>query len=221
MTVSDSSVLASAYLESAIYFSATALCCYDYCLTLGDEIQYVWTRKRPLSLLLFCGFRYPAVLNTIFVILGSRAWPGWQSNYSCLVLIRTEMVLNIVLLISAAVFTALRIYAIYGLKLSIFLIVFLLGIINPAIYMIYSLVALRPGLFTDGHIVFCASFSNSADRLSYMNWIIGARVSSLLADGLVLVLTWYKLFRVRSEAANACSTSLVSVLITDTGVYFL
>ncbi|KAH9831005.1 uncharacterized protein C8Q71DRAFT_784054 [Rhodofomes roseus] len=68
-------------LGSALYYSVTALCCYDYCLTLGDEIQYIWASKRTLSVLLFCGFRYPAVFNTIFVVLGANAFPSWQSEY--------------------------------------------------------------------------------------------------------------------------------------------
>ena len=117
-----------------------ALCCYDYCLTLGDEILYVWRKRLSISTLLFCGIRYPAVINTVFMILGLNSWPSWQSNHvrtsgrspkshtdrayyrgqvmvfrriergyaetdysaSCMVLVRTEMVLNIILLTSAA-----------------------------------------------------------------------------------------------------------------------
>ena len=58
-----------------------ALCCYDYCLTLGDEILYVWRKRLSISTLLFCGIRYPAVINTVFMILGLNSWPSWQSNY--------------------------------------------------------------------------------------------------------------------------------------------
>lgn len=84
-------------LQSMLYFSATgtphwkflpcsklrypsALCCYDYCLTLGDEIQYVWRNKPSISTILFCGFRYPAVVNTVFMILGLHAWLSWQND---------------------------------------------------------------------------------------------------------------------------------------------
>ena len=69
-----------------------------------------------------------------------------------MVLVRTEMVLNIILLISAAGmayilearqtpfslrvllgFTSLRIYAIYGMNRFVFLVVLVLGLMNPAI----------------------------------------------------------------------------------------
>ncbi|KAH9831006.1 uncharacterized protein C8Q71DRAFT_317713 [Rhodofomes roseus] len=131
------------------------------------------------------------------------------------------MVLTVVLLTSAAVFTALRVYAIYGMRCWILSIVLFLGVINPAIYIIYSFVALTPGLYAHGPLMFCASFTKGNNDSVVSSWIIGARASSLLADGLVLALTWWKLFRARSKTDSASATSLTSTLVTDTGIYFL
>ncbi|KAI0729809.1 hypothetical protein C8Q72DRAFT_777352, partial [Fomitopsis betulina] len=56
-----------------------ALCCYDYCLTFASEVELVWSRKFSLPTALLYAFRYPAVLNTLFITLVYFPW-GWQSN---------------------------------------------------------------------------------------------------------------------------------------------
>ncbi|KZT72286.1 hypothetical protein DAEQUDRAFT_722950 [Daedalea quercina L-15889] len=217
----DADEIRALYLQNTLYYSAVALCCYDYLLTLGDEIAYVWRSKRRLSALLFCGFRYPALLNTVFMILGSRAFPSWQSNHSCFILVQAQSVGAMLTMASAAMFTALRLSAIYDKSLWIFWIVFLTGMTSPAISTYFSVI-LKPDLVTIGPLTTCAGYVSDDQKSSYNAstlLVIVRSALSLLADALVFVLTWRKLIRARE--ATRCSMSLVSVLIEDTAIYFL
>jgi len=90
------------FLENSLYFAATALCCYDFCLTFGREVQFVWHAKQSMATLLFYCFRYPALLNTIFVVLGYLPWLNWQTTQSCVIIVIFEMAGDILILTSSA-----------------------------------------------------------------------------------------------------------------------
>ncbi|EED79241.1 predicted protein [Postia placenta Mad-698-R] len=77
--------LAQFNYECYIYLSATAFFCYDYCLTFSDEVRFVWNARPSVIAVVFYTFRYTALFNTVFMILGLHAWPSWQSDqYSAL-----------------------------------------------------------------------------------------------------------------------------------------
>ncbi|KZT04456.1 uncharacterized protein LAESUDRAFT_751099 [Laetiporus sulphureus 93-53] len=84
MRMSAEAELASAmidyYREIDLYVAATALCCYDYGLTLPDEIQYIWKSKLSSVSALFYAFRYTAVFNVIFVVLTLSPTQNWQND---------------------------------------------------------------------------------------------------------------------------------------------
>ncbi|TFY58320.1 hypothetical protein EVJ58_g6490 [Rhodofomes roseus] len=142
------------YFENFLYFSATTLCCYDWCLTLGREIDLIWKSEQSLVTILFYGLRYPAVLNTVIELLSRITWRSWQSNarfavallapyrsqyqlnessYSCAILLRTQVAFAAIILTSAAVFASLRIYAVFDRNRWIAIAVLLLGLIYPFI----------------------------------------------------------------------------------------
>ncbi|KAI0642707.1 hypothetical protein C8Q79DRAFT_230034 [Trametes meyenii] len=59
-----------------LFFSATALFCFDYALTLPQEAQRIWKLKlTPSALISYC-VRYPALFSTPFVILDQTRWRG-------------------------------------------------------------------------------------------------------------------------------------------------
>ncbi|KZT69905.1 hypothetical protein DAEQUDRAFT_737672 [Daedalea quercina L-15889] len=75
------SLLSEDRLLNFLVLSSQALCCYDYCLTFAGEVEYVWSRKFSLPAALFYAFRYPAVLNTLFIALGYFPWRSWQTPH--------------------------------------------------------------------------------------------------------------------------------------------
>lgn len=208
--------LAQFNYECYIYIAATAFYCYDYCLTFSDEVRFVWKARPSVIAALFYVFRYTALFNTVFMILGLHAWPSWQSDRSCTILVRTEMVCNILLLSSAALFGAFRVYAICDRRLLPFVATLLLGLINPAIS-IYTFIINEPILITFPRLT-CGLQTQEEYAQLYDKLIQGARGSSLLFDLVVLIITWTKL---RVAAMDIRSQARVSVvLIRDTTFYF-
>jgi len=205
--------LEQGYLENCLYFAATALCCYDYFLTFDREVIYVWNGKFTFANALFYCFRYPALLNTIFVVLGYASWPSWQSTKSCVIIVRFEMAGDILILVTSALFTAMRIYAMFYRNKCLFTLVLVLGFINPAIS-IYTFVISTP--------VLVDQVCDIDTRIASNGWMIGARISSLVFDGFVMLLTWFRTRRIKLPTSDGIFSddTVNAILIRDTAVYF-
>ncbi|KAI0734228.1 hypothetical protein C8Q72DRAFT_792040 [Fomitopsis betulina] len=121
------------YFEDYMLFSAIALIVYDYILTFDREVRFVWASRQSLGTFLFYGFRYPAVFNIVLVLLARLTFPSWQSSWIPCVIAFPEMALDIIVLVSATVFAASRIYAIYNRNWILFSLVLVFGLVNPAI----------------------------------------------------------------------------------------
>ncbi|OCH92830.1 hypothetical protein OBBRIDRAFT_725989, partial [Obba rivulosa] len=95
-----------------------ALCVYEYALTFNDEVRYIWKASFSVPAILFYVSRYSALLNTIWVFLEIIKWPG--RNISVL-------------------FAAIRVYAITGSAIWLFMLTLVLYSINPAILLVSSI----------------------------------------------------------------------------------
>ncbi|OBZ67946.1 hypothetical protein A0H81_12106 [Grifola frondosa] len=60
---------------STLYYTATALFCYDYILTFGSEVQFMWRSKLSIAAIVFYVVRYAALFNTLFTILETLQGP--------------------------------------------------------------------------------------------------------------------------------------------------
>ncbi|EIW55122.1 uncharacterized protein TRAVEDRAFT_100228, partial [Trametes versicolor FP-101664 SS1] len=89
-----------------------ALFCFDYCLTFGREVDFVWKRGLSVSTVLFYAARYPAFFSTIFVILDIVPFKGMSIS---------------------VMFSSLRVYALWDRNRCVLAAVLLLGMANPAI----------------------------------------------------------------------------------------
>lgn len=124
----------------------------------------------------------------------------------------TESALNTILLTSAAGFAATRVYAIFGQNVWLFLITLVLGLLPPAIS-IYTFTLITPISLSTG---VCGYYTN-VDHL-YQSCTIGIRASSLVFDGVILILTCAKM---QGFFPLHPRTMLYTVLMRDTTVYFL
>ncbi|KZT07031.1 uncharacterized protein LAESUDRAFT_725365 [Laetiporus sulphureus 93-53] len=208
--------------ENYFFFSVTVLCCYDYILTLDREIKYIWKADLSLATSLYYAFRYAALFNTIMVLLTRIAWPSWQSISTCGIVLRVQMVLDIIVLVSATIFAALRVYAIFSCNKWMFGLVLLSGMINPVIS-IYIFVITSPDLFAVTGFQACI-FSIVGSLPSYETWMIAARAASLVSDGLVLTLTCMKTVRKTDFKLgfikSSPGSSLQDILLRDTTLCF-
>ncbi|KAH6891679.1 hypothetical protein BKA70DRAFT_1571856 [Coprinopsis sp. MPI-PUGE-AT-0042] len=67
-------------LEYAIQCSSLAILYFDYILTFGDEIAYVWMRKRRVSTILYVCCRYSLVSNIVYILGISEHFNGLKCN---------------------------------------------------------------------------------------------------------------------------------------------
>ncbi|KAH9836385.1 uncharacterized protein C8Q71DRAFT_858367 [Rhodofomes roseus] len=235
------------YFENFLYFSATTLCCYDWCLTLGREIDLIWKSEQSLVTILFYGLRYPAVLNTVIELLSRITWRSWQSNarfavallapyrsqyqlnessYSCAILLRTQVAFAAIILTSAAVFASLRIYAVFDRNRWIAIAVLLLGLIYPFIVVfVFSYSTPVVSGFLGYQVCTIGTAGGDAtDDVDWSTWahfMMGARAAALLSDGLVMVLTAFKTFRIKTRTSVTSRGRMVTdIMLRDTLLYF-
>ncbi|KAI0716601.1 hypothetical protein C8Q76DRAFT_794885 [Earliella scabrosa] len=175
-------------------------------------------------------------VRTLPVFGNSAPADDWHDR--CSVVVRTEMLMCIILLAFAAVFSGLRAFALVRHK-NLAIVVIALGMISPAISLI-GLMAFVTLLVNPFHTcVFTTTISEktfgeyvpiylfalvvTSDALSLaVVGLIVARVCTVLADVIVLAVTWTRTWRMRVEAASAnLKSTLAAVLWKNGTVYFI
>ncbi|KAI0070570.1 hypothetical protein K474DRAFT_1680049 [Panus rudis PR-1116 ss-1] len=155
-------------LANGFAVAATTLLYYDYIMTLPAEIRCMWRRPINAGTILFFINRYISLLYRALMLVQMSSWAALDESVADM--------------LTASVMMALRIHALWRGSLSIFIVLFVLGLVAPAINII---VALPPPLVGCGEIVNLQT--PTANFLSIFN-----RVFAMCFDALVLVLTWMK-----------------------------
>ncbi|KAH9922461.1 uncharacterized protein B0H18DRAFT_879334 [Fomitopsis serialis] len=138
---------------------------------------------------------------------------------SCVIIIRLQMAGDVLILTSAAVFAAMRIYALFHQNRTLLVLILVLGLVNPVISM-YTFINSTPILFhvtptyqtcsIDTPYISNLMHSDLAVVGAYCKQgMLGARVSSVVSDSLVLILTW------KGTRNVAISHGLKKTLMTD------
>ncbi|KZT07142.1 uncharacterized protein LAESUDRAFT_749510 [Laetiporus sulphureus 93-53] len=204
------------FLELSLYTSAKVLVLYDYLLTIGDEYHYIWKARLSFPCVLFYACRYSAVLSCAVTVWSMMSLATWSTPASCIAIMILQMVCDTVLLTSAAVFAALRIYAIYRGSKSVFALVLLLSLVNPALTS-YSFVVTRShALLLPDSQATCWVTSSISGSI-YDKWVIGGRAASVLADIIVFVLTWLE---TRQSRENSLENGLHNLMLINTAWSF-
>ncbi|EMD35689.1 hypothetical protein CERSUDRAFT_75233 [Gelatoporia subvermispora B] len=198
-TSQDIQIVRLAQVSLICYFSATTFYCYDYFLTLDDEVEYIWQKKFSFPTFIFYVVRYLALLDTLFVIAEAYPWPG-QTDLSCVILGWMESAIYVALPLAAAGLT------------------FLLGVVNPVV-LIYCLLTESFGVSSPIPLTCGANITINATVWESRTpaGVIGTRASSVLSDGLVLLLTWMKTYPVNSFRGSGMlhNNSVSHVLFRD------
>ncbi|KAI0366870.1 hypothetical protein BV20DRAFT_1094260 [Pilatotrama ljubarskyi] len=192
ISAADALEIASA-VNSEAFVAAIALYCFDYSLTLAREVERIWKLGFSVPAVIFHCVRYSALVNILFVILDQTPWKG-ISDMSCSIIVHFEIALNMVLLVAAAVFSALRAYALSWQDARVLVVVLVLGLVHPA-------------------IVLGCGFSPSISPALYENWV--------LADLVVVVITVANTWSLRVQAARISFRSqIMDILMRDGAIYF-
>ncbi|KAI0701032.1 hypothetical protein BC835DRAFT_1265519, partial [Cytidiella melzeri] len=145
-----------------------ALYCYEWLVTLDQEVKYIWAERWTLSTWIFAVNRYAALIDIIATLLPA------PTPIVCL-----STILRLV-------FSGLRVFALSGRNVWLFLVVFTL------------------------------SMAPFATNLLTATVLFGARGSLILADVIVLVVTWIKtIWTVREGSRLKIKVPLSEILIRD------
>ncbi|KAI0760283.1 hypothetical protein C8Q74DRAFT_1295276 [Fomes fomentarius] len=180
-----------------LYLASAAVLCYDYTLTLKHEVEYMWTAKLSGSSILFYAVRYPVLFTSILVVVCQGDWVAeyglsnmLRQKISCKVLLGLSMAFNLLVLISSAIFAAMRAYALCERSLSVLFIVMLFSLANPII-MLVTYTSFVPGLYP--YPQESCGFNISMTTDAFESWTIAARIASIISDTFILAITWKKM----------------------------
>ncbi|KAH9911715.1 uncharacterized protein B0H18DRAFT_935260 [Fomitopsis serialis] len=215
------------FLENCLTVSAQVLCCYDFLLTFTRDVRFMWKLKPSVGSVLFFALRYSAPFNTIAVVFGYLFQGSWQSQLSCTIMARLQMVGDVLILTCAAIFTALRIYALSGNSKWRLGFMLVLGLLNPVIST-YTFVLSTPYL---AHITPQFQTCNINTQVFGYRWMMAGRASAVVFDAIALLLTWLRIKhmvgasrRTDGSGMNRRSMSgmgnMSVVLMSDSATYF-
>lgn len=189
-----------------MYFAVSAMIVYEYIITFDREIQSVWQRKWTASSLLLVSTRWGMVANAIVACAS-------LSPQNCEVTAVFSYLVSYVGLLQVAAFSALRVVGIAGGSYVLASIVLSLG-----------MVPLGVNIFLLSKIRFqgsCNQILDLSDKDTFMVCLL-SRVSSILADLLVIITTWRSTFRGWRGFSNSRKQVTVSdCLLRDGTIYFL
>lgn len=200
-------------LDSYLILATTVLLpIHEFIITLDQEVTVVWMRDNKLSLgsILLVSTRWCVVLTAIMVPFPT------STMTSCKIQLIASRFFLCAGFAQVAVFSALRVSAIWGRNWLLFLVVSVLGLV-PVVPNAY-VVATWTYSFDTGSCI-------ATTRLSLRTIVILGlitRVSVIIADVLVLVLTWVKTYEQVVSARRLGQTMSVSIcLLRDGTIYFV
>ncbi|KAI0799586.1 hypothetical protein BC629DRAFT_1496967 [Irpex lacteus] len=206
--------------------AVSTFCCYEWLITLSQEIDHIWARRWTLSTWIFASIRYSTFLFAVMQLLPS-------SNYmSCLLETRMAEALMTVqftalaglatinisrciegitrLLLLCIAFTALRTCALCNRNIWVFLAVFGFSIV-PAF--VDSILFYKHGVLFGVTSLdnFCESVLSHSIPILFIT-----RASVISRDCIALSVTWWKTLSIVREAARLkIKVPLAMVLIRE------
>ncbi|KAH9888010.1 EAP30/Vps36 family-domain-containing protein, partial [Cubamyces lactineus] len=185
--------------------SCAALLAYDHLLTLSGEIQFVWGRK-------FSGATVVFVLNRYVTLCRAP-------------IILTEM-FSVVVYFIVAIFSTLRVYAIWNKDWRPALLVLLVGLCIPVANM-YHYIPSVPGAFA-WPLYGCGESTPLSDvqlakALTAIIVAVAIAIHScaIATDLLVLILTWVKTYHIKKLASILETEASFATLILRDGSLYL
>ncbi|OBZ73196.1 hypothetical protein A0H81_07320 [Grifola frondosa] len=227
----------STFTYTCTFLGAVSLLTWEYIVTFDREVHLVWGRKTTGATVLFLLNRYVMFVQFIiqlpfsFLIstsVRSSALQHSSSDFSvyqgCLVLNRVLAVFSIAPYFIWAAFSSLRAFAMSERNTPIALLVLLLSLV-PTGYNIYDFsrdvpINLPPPIFCIP--TFPSLSASFIDRLLLRRWTVATRICLIVADGLVIAVTWLRTYRfARTAARHHVRAGIIRLLLRDGTIYFV
>ncbi|OCH91746.1 hypothetical protein OBBRIDRAFT_774647 [Obba rivulosa] len=185
-------------------------------VTLSYEVELIWGRKWSSVTLLFHLNRWTTFIWAVQQLPGPGILPTSCAAYSYF-----NDAVTLLLFIFWAAFSAVRMYAISGRRMWLALVAFVLNII-PVVTNSYADFAVSwfeiDTLPILGEV--CSAGNNISSTVD-IAFTISTRISMILADILILLITWAKTYGAyRNAQRNNVEAPLLGLLLKDGTVYF-
>ncbi|KAI0338174.1 hypothetical protein BDW22DRAFT_1363306 [Trametopsis cervina] len=189
-----------------------ALFLFDVFITLSQEVEVIWSRKlTPTSWLYACA-RYGGVAWSILSLISPT------NRQSCFAVTVISDILEAFQFLTLAWFSALRVYALSEHRLWFSGLVFILSIV-PFCIEIYGTTTQNIQFNTATLRCTAAEMASSAVAFRFS---LSARLLMILADIIVLLLTWYRTYGTYQIVKEArFKTSFALLLLRDGTGYFI
>ncbi|KAJ7171022.1 hypothetical protein C8R46DRAFT_1087513 [Mycena filopes] len=198
-------------LSRSLFLVGIVILFYDHLLTLGPEIQYIWTTKHKRNSSWFLFIRYFSFAGNILMALDTF---GDFGNETCgkLRIITGFIIVVQEFIIGCALF--LRVYAMYGLSKKILLLLVITGaiIVSLGAWSIVP-VGMSPILASDAPGCYLPQLKAQSDRIG-ASW-----TAELAGDIMVFVLTLHRAYT-QTVRGSSFTGMLWRILIRDGLVYF-
>ncbi|KAJ3527478.1 hypothetical protein NM688_g8122 [Phlebia brevispora] len=194
---------------------------YEYFITFEHEYYFVWQSKRTSATWLLLANRYSMLVAAILPAMPSS--PGFSNVITgapALHLQWSTAVLGLLPTMVAAVFSALRVYALLRRSAARYVLgvfVLLLSLV-PVITNIYA-PSKATFFYVNDPVLGSTCYGNTTISNS-ANFSLCTRLAVILADLIVVVVTWVKTFSHVRQAASVNMQGLSATLLRDGSIYF-
>ncbi|KAI0701048.1 hypothetical protein BC835DRAFT_1303840 [Cytidiella melzeri] len=191
-----------------IIYGLVALVVYEHLITVSREVRNVWSRKFSGAAVLFALNRY---LLLVYILVQNVPV---STSEGCFISLRTfDTIIELQALVSA-IFSALRVYAIWNRNLVFPVFIFLLNLVrtvnNIDLYAGSSIV-----FFILGPFDICSEQSSRSEA-AQVHATLATRICVILADLLVLTVTWAKTVSTKRRAMRTgLNAPLITMLLRD------
>ncbi|KAI0088349.1 hypothetical protein BDY19DRAFT_950467 [Irpex rosettiformis] len=211
----DISALQREITSDYVAVASVVMYIYDWLVSFDQEVKHVWTRKWTLSTWIFITNRYVTLLDMIIILI-----PNPYHRIVCIALIRLDSILQLFFLLVSALLTALRAYALCNQRIWVLLLVFGLGMVsfftNMVAFIVVTIVFILvpPAPICFQHLPFSSAVG--------LGISLSTRVALIIADLIVLVVTWRQAAGTVREASRInVRVPLSEVLIRDGTFFFV
>ncbi|EKM57574.1 uncharacterized protein PHACADRAFT_206470 [Phanerochaete carnosa HHB-10118-sp] len=212
--------------------AASVLVFHDYLTTLDQEVRTVWQQKLSAVSLLIVSTRWMLLLQAmfaLFTLIPHGKLKVLRAMSSCEATFWMSTIIGLATPAQTAVFSALRVCAMWNRNYVLFTIVLVLSLPQEIIN-VYALADSSFEYFPPP-IDACVNFFNYSDEVNDacmfsptcpLFLLFVTRIPLIVADLLVLVLTWMKTYRQYREArALNIKSPLTTYFIHDGTIYFI
>lgn len=199
------------HLCRTIYIFSLFIVTYDWLLTLGNEVSFMWSRKFAWSRALYMICRYWTLVNLILdnaVMAASK-----PSLKLCFIWYQWFIAAGIPTVIVTGIILLLRIYAMYGCNrklLYVLLVLFIARCITELVLLFMTGSRMQSVPLPPGYV---GCFGVNSEPFKYAYWI-----PTITFESILFLLAIYKSIEIARE--NTTTPNLMYILIRDSVIFY-